>query len=86
MLIDGVSGHFGNVLRRLGLNVESYESVRHKVMDRLKPLLPDKVLPVIEQSVVEGLVPKPGLRHMDEDMFEDRGSKDKQRLLKWLSG
>lgn len=33
MLIDRVSGHLGDVLRRLGLNVESYEGIRHKVMD-----------------------------------------------------
>ncbi|TNN78414.1 hypothetical protein EYF80_011398 [Liparis tanakae] len=36
-------------------------------MDRLEPLLPDKVLPVIKQPVVEGLVPKPGLRHMEKE-------------------
>lgn len=60
VLIDGVGGHFGDVLRRLGLNVESDEGVRHEVVDGLKPLLPNKVLPVVEQSVVEGLVPKPG--------------------------
>lgn len=74
MLVDGVSGHFGDVLRRLGLNVESDEGVRHKVVDRLEPLLPDKVLSVIEQSVVEGLVPKPGLRYT-----KTKGRKDEQR-------
>lgn len=76
MLVDGVRGHFGDVLRRLGLDVESDEGVSHKVMDRLEPLLTDKVLPVVEQSVVEGLVPKPGLRRMDEDVVNDSGSKD----------
>lgn len=58
VLVDGVSGHFGNVLRRLGLNVESDEGVCHEVVDRLEPLLSDKVLPVVKQSVVEGLVAK----------------------------
>lgn len=62
MLIDGVSGHFGDILRCLGLDVERDECVRHKVMDRLEPLFPDKVLPIVEQSVVEGLVPKSGLK------------------------
>lgn len=62
MLVDGVSGHFGDVLCRLGLDVKRDESVRHKVVDRLEPLLPNKVLPIIKQSVVEGLVSKPGLR------------------------
>lgn len=62
MLVDGVSGHFGDVLCCLGLDVKSDEGVRHKVVDRLKPLLPDKVLPIVKQSVVEGLVSKPGWR------------------------
>lgn len=59
MLVDGVCGHFGDVLRRLGLNVQSDQGVGHQVMDRLKPLLSDKVLPIVEQSVVEGLMPEP---------------------------
>lgn len=67
MLIDRVRGHLGNVLCSLGLDVKRDERVRDEVMDRLEPLLPDKVLPVIEQSVVESLVPKPGLRCTDED-------------------
>lgn len=60
MLVDGIGGHFGDVLRRLGLDVEGDERVRHEVVDRLEPLLPDKVLPIVEQPVVEGLVSKPG--------------------------
>lgn len=59
MLVDGIGGHFGDVLRRLGLNVEGDERVRHEVVDRLEPLLPDEVLPIVEQPVVEGLVTKP---------------------------
>lgn len=59
MLVDGIGGHFGNVLRRLGLDVEGDERVRHEVVDRLEPLLPDEVLPIVEQPVVEGLVTKP---------------------------
>lgn len=59
MLVDGVGGHFGDVLRRLGLDVEGDEGVGHEVMDRLEPLLPDEVLPIVEQPVVEGLVTKP---------------------------
>lgn len=75
MLVDWVSGHFGDILRCLSLNVESNECVRHKVMDRLEPLLPNKVLPVVEQSVVEGLVSEPGLRHMDIPEVKCRGEK-----------
>lgn len=66
MLVDGVCGHLGNVLCSLGLDVKRDEGVRDEVMDGLEPLLPDKVLPIVEQSVVEGLVPKPGLRCTDE--------------------
>lgn len=65
VLVDGVGGHLGDVLRRLGLDVEGDEGVRHQVVDRLEPLLADKVLAVVEQSVVEGLVaePEPEGRH-----------------------
>lgn len=59
VLVDGVGGHFGDVLGRLGLDVEGDERVRHQVVDRLEPLLPDEVLPVVEQPVVEGLVTEP---------------------------
>lgn len=59
MLVDRIGGHLGDVLRRLGLNVEGDERVRDEVVDRLEPLLPDKVLPIVEQPVVEGLVTKP---------------------------
>lgn len=59
MLVDGVGGHLGDVLRRLGLDVEGDERVRDEVVDRLEPLLPDEVLPIVEQPVVEGLVTKP---------------------------
>lgn len=60
VLIDRVGGHFGDVLRCLGLNVKGDEGICHQVMDGLKPLLSDKVLPVIKQPVVEGLVSKAG--------------------------
>lgn len=59
VLVDGVGGHFGDVLGRFGLDVEGDERVRHQVVDRLEPLLPDEVLPVVEQPVVEGLVTEP---------------------------
>lgn len=59
MLVDGIGGHLGDVLRRPGLDVEGDERVRHQVVDRLEPLLPDEVLPIVEQPVVEGLVTKP---------------------------
>lgn len=58
MLVDGVGGHLGDVLGRLGLDVEGDERVRDQVVDRLEPLLPDEVLPIVEQPVVEGLVSK----------------------------
>lgn len=59
MLVDGIGGHLGDVLRRLGLDVEGDERVRDEVVDRLEPLLPDEVLSIVEQPVVEGLVAKP---------------------------
>lgn len=65
VFIDGVGGHLGDVLCCLGLDVQGDEAIRHQVMDRLKALLPHKVLPVIEQSVVQGLVPKPGEREVE---------------------
>lgn len=67
VLVDGVRGHLGNVLCSLGLDVKRDERIRDEVMDGLEPLLPDKVLPVVEQSVVESLVPEPGLRCAHED-------------------
>ena len=73
MFVDGVSGHLGDVLRCLGLDVECDEGVCHKVVNGLEPLLPDKVLPIVEKSVVEGLVPKSESRH------KTRGSKAEQR-------
>lgn len=60
VLVDGVGGHLGDVLRRLGLNVERDEAVRHQVVHRLKPLLPYKVLAIVEKAVVQGLVSEPG--------------------------
>lgn len=39
-------------------------------MDRLEPFLPDKVLPIVEQSVVKSLVPEPGLRCVGEEMMK----------------
>lgn len=59
MLVDRIGGHLGDVLRRLGLNVEGDKRVRDEVVDRLEPLLPHEVLPIVEQPVVEGLVTKP---------------------------
>lgn len=56
MLVDGIGGHFGDVLRRLGLDVEGDERICDEVVNRLEPLLPDEVLPIVEQPVVEGLV------------------------------
>lgn len=59
MLVDRIGGHLGDVLGRLGLDVEGDERVRHQVVDRLEPLLPDEVLPIVEQPVVEGLLTEP---------------------------
>lgn len=69
MLVDGIGGHSGDVLRRLGLDVEGDERVRHQVVDRLEPLLPNKVLPIVEQPVVEGLMAKPGHHRTREDQI-----------------
>lgn len=82
MLVDGVGGHFGDVLCRLGLNIEGNKGVSHKVMDRLKPLLPNKVLPVIEQSVVEGLEPKSVIKYMVK-VAGYPGRKDEFGLVEW---
>lgn len=79
MLVDGVRGHLSNVLCSLGLNVKRDERIRDEVMDRLEPLLPNKVLPVVEQSVVESLVPKPGLRCMDEDAVRAKAGEGEAR-------
>lgn len=77
MLVDGIGGHFGDVLRRLGLDVEGDERVCDEVVDRLEPLLPDEVLPIVEQPVVEGLVAKPaeteGRGHRKDKQTSDQG-------------
>ena len=52
VFIDRIGGHLGDVLCCLGLNVECDQGIRHQVMDRLKSLIPDKVLAIIEESVV----------------------------------
>lgn len=43
----------------LGLNIESDESICDQVMNRLEPLLSNKVLPVMIETKVSGLIPKP---------------------------
>lgn len=78
MLVDGIGGHFGDVLRRLGLDVEGDERVRDEVVDRLEPLLPDKVLAIVEQPVVEGLVTKPA-----ETEGRGRRRTDKGQISGW---
>jgi len=44
----------------LGLDVERDEAVRDQVVDGLEPLLSNKVLPVVVETEVSRLVPKPG--------------------------
>lgn len=78
MFVNGVGGHLGDVLRRLGLDVERDEGVCHEVVNRLEPLLPDKVLPIVEQSVVEGLMPESGSRYKDKDVTEYRRRRGEQ--------
>ena len=56
VLVDGVDGHLGDVLGRLGLDVERDQAVGHQVVDGFEALLPHKVLPVIVQPEVPGLV------------------------------
>lgn len=65
VLVDWVGCHFGYVLRRLGLDEKSDESIRHQVVDRFEPLLPDEMLPIVKQPVVERLGSKPGGGFMD---------------------
>lgn len=55
----------------LCLDVERDEAVCHQVVDGLKPLLSDKVLPVMVETKVSRLVPKPG------ELIEGEGSKTK---------
>lgn len=44
----------------LCLNVECDEPICDQVVDGLKPLLSDKVLPVMVETEVSRLIPKPG--------------------------
>ena len=60
MLVDGVDGHLGDVLCGLGLDVERYQAVRHQVVDGLEALLPNKVLPIVVEAEVPGLVSEAG--------------------------
>lgn len=70
MLVDGVGSHLGDVLRRLGLDIEGDERVCDQVVDGLEPLLPDKVLPIVEQSVVKSLLPEPGWKCVGEEVLK----------------
>lgn len=60
VLVDGVDGHLGDVLGGLGLDVERDQAVRHQVVDGLEALLPDKVLPIVVEAEVSGLVAEAG--------------------------
>lgn len=44
----------------LGLDVERDQAVCHQVVDGLEPLLTHKVLPVVVEAEVPGLVAEPG--------------------------
>lgn len=44
----------------LSLDVERDEAVCHQVVDGLEPLLAHKMLPIVIQPEVSGLIPKPG--------------------------
>lgn len=50
----------GDRRAHLGLDVECDQSVSHQVVDGLEPLLAHKVLPVVVQAEVPGLVAEPG--------------------------
>lgn len=71
VFVDRVGGHLGDVLCSLGLDVECDQGICHQVMDRLKSLLPDKVLAIIEESVVQSLICEPSERHILSQSSQD---------------
>lgn len=52
----------------LGLDVERDQAVRHQVVDGLKPFLAHKVLSVMVEAEIPGLVAEPGGSVSGEDV------------------
>lgn len=58
VLIDGVDGHLRYVFSGFGLDVQRDQTIRYQVVNGLEALLPNKMLPIVKQTEVSGLVPK----------------------------
>lgn len=58
VLVDGVDGHLRYVFSCFGLNVQRDQTVRHQVVDRLEAFFPHKMLPIVKETEVSGLIPK----------------------------
>lgn len=56
---SGISQSKGGVGTHLGLNIQRDESISDQVMNGLKPLLSNKVLPIMIETKVSCLIPKP---------------------------
>lgn len=54
----------------LGLDVERDQAVRHQVVDGLKPFLTHKVLSIMVEAEIPGLVAEPGGSVSGEDVSE----------------
>lgn len=66
--------HESNTNTHLCLNVERDEAVCDQVVDGLEPLLSDKVLPVMVETEVSRLVPKPGMGWRKKDEKKKNGN------------
>ncbi len=58
VLIDGVDGHLRYVFCSFGLDVQRDQAVCYQVVDGLEALLSHKMLPIVKQTEVSGLIPK----------------------------
>ncbi len=58
VLIDGVDGHLRYVFCSFGLDVQRDQAVCYQVVDGLEALLSHKMLSIVKQTEVSGLIPK----------------------------
>lgn len=58
VLIDGVDRHLRYVFCSFGLDVQRDQAVSYQVVDGLEALLSHKMLPIVKQTEVSGLIPK----------------------------
>lgn len=73
VLIDGVCCHFGNILRSLCFYIQCYQAICNQIVDWFESFLPNKVLPIIEQPIVQGLIAK------SENTRKKRGRAERYR-------